>query len=74
MRDWSFGTWVTLACLLNGVCLAALAVNAVTGSRFSDVLVPLAVVALIAGGVAMFRVRLLWFRQRSGSRPPRRDP
>jgi hypothetical protein len=72
VRDWSFRTWATMAFVLNGVCLAALLVNALTGNRFSDVLLPLAVATLIAGGAVLFRVRLLWFRRSRGSAGPRR--
>jgi hypothetical protein len=72
VRDWSFRTWATIAFALNGVALAALVVNAVTGNQFSDVLVPCAVTGLIVGGAVLFWVRLLWFRRTRGAARPRK--
>jgi hypothetical protein len=71
MSDGGFKAWAGAAFALTGLCIVALVVNAATASRFSDFLVPVAFVALIAGGIILFRVRWLWFRGRNRSRHDR---
>ncbi|MGO4690679.1 hypothetical protein [Glaciibacter sp. 2TAF33] len=65
MKRWSFNTFAIAGFAGSAVAVILLIVNALSGSQFLSVLLPLAVVALVVGGFMSVRAHLLWMRGRN---------
>ncbi|WEO76308.1 hypothetical protein BJQ94_13165 [Cryobacterium sp. SO2] len=64
MKSWTFTTYTVAAFACSGLAVALLIVNAATNSVMLSVLLPVAIVALVAGGILSVRARLLRYRDR----------
>ncbi|WP_297367471.1 hypothetical protein [Cryobacterium sp.] len=64
MKTWTFTTYTIAAFTCSGLAVLLLIVNAVTANQYLSVLLPVAVVALVAGGILSVRARLLRYRAR----------
>lgn len=64
MKSWTFTTYTIAAFACSGLAVALLIVNAATNNTLLSVLLPIAIVALLAGGVLSVRARLLRYRER----------
>lgn len=60
LKDWSFNTCGIAGFACCAIALGILYLNAITHNAFVSVAVPLAIVALVAGGIATARARWLW--------------
>ncbi len=69
VKNWSFNTVALAGFASSGFAVLLLVVNAVTRNQFLPVLLPIAILALLAGGILSVRARLLRFRGRSN--PPK---
>lgn len=69
VKNWTFNTVALAGLACSAFAVLLLVVNAATGNRFLAVLLPVAVLALLAGGILSVRARLLRFRGRSN--PPK---
>ncbi|MCU1445096.1 MAG: hypothetical protein JWP54_754 [Cryobacterium sp.] len=64
VKTWTFTTYTIAAFTCSGLAVLLLIVNAVTANQYLSVLLPVAVVALVAGGILSVRARLLRYRAR----------
>jgi hypothetical protein len=64
VKNWTFTTYTIAAFSCSGLAVLLLIVNAVTANQFLSVLLPVAVFALVAGGILSVRARLLRYRAR----------
>ncbi|MBX0301405.1 hypothetical protein K2F54_15635 [Cryobacterium sp. 1639] len=69
MKKWSFTTVAVIAFVLSASSISALIINALTGMEFSGMLLPYAIVALVAGGAMSLRAHLLWLGNANKSSP-----
>ena len=60
LKDWSFTTCGIVGFVCCAIALGALYLNAVNHNAFVTVAVPVAIIALVAGGIATARARWLW--------------
>ncbi|MET0956298.1 MAG: hypothetical protein ABWY68_10140 [Cryobacterium sp.] len=64
MKSWSFTTYTVAAFACSGLAVALLIVNAATNNSMLGILLPVAVVALVIGGILSVRARVLRYRSR----------
>jgi membrane protein DedA with SNARE-associated domain len=64
VKNWTFTTYTIAAFCCSGLAVLLLIVNAVTGSQHVSFLLPVAVVALVLGGILSIRARVLRYRSR----------
>lgn len=64
MKPWSFTTYTIAAFACSGLAVALLIFNAATGNEMLPVLLPIAVGALVLGGILSVRARVLRYRSR----------
>lgn len=64
MKNWTFTTYTIAAFSCSGLAVLLLIVNAVTANAYLSVLLPVAVAALVTGGILSVRARLLRYRAR----------
>ena len=64
MKSWSFTTYTVAAFACSGLAVALLIVNAATNSVMLGTLLPVAVAALVLGGILSVRARVLRYRTR----------
>ena len=64
MKSWTFTTYTVAAFACSGLAVALLIINAATNNTLLGVLLPIAVLALVAGGILSVRARLLRYRER----------
>ena len=64
MKSWSFTTYTVAAFACSGLAVALLIVNAATNNSLLGILLPVAVVALVTGGILSVRARVLRYRSR----------
>lgn len=64
MKSWSFTTYTVAAFAFSGLAVAILIFNAFTENQWMSVLLPVAVVLLVIGGILSVRARLLRYRNR----------
>jgi hypothetical protein len=65
VKHWTFNTFAIAGFLSSGLAVTLLIVNALSANRFVAVLLPVAVVLLVVGGVMSVRAHLLRYRSRS---------
>ena len=68
MKNWTFTTYTIAAFSCSGLAVLLLIVNAVTANAYLSVLLPVAVAALVTGGILSVRARLLRYRARDTSK------
>jgi predicted lysophospholipase L1 biosynthesis ABC-type transport system permease subunit len=64
VKSWTFTTYTIAAFACSGLAVALLIVNAATNNTLLGVLLPIAILALLAGGILSVRARLLRYRER----------
>ena len=64
MKSWSFTTYTVAAFACSGLAVALLILNAATNSVMIGTLLPVAVAALVLGGILSVRARVLRYRTR----------
>jgi len=64
VKSWTFTTYTVAAFACSGLAVALLIINAATNNTLLGVLLPIAVLALVAGGILSVRARLLRYRER----------
>lgn len=64
MKSWSFTTYTVAAFACSGLAVALLILNAATNSVMLGTLLPVAVAALVLGGILSVRARVLRYRTR----------
>lgn len=65
VKRWTFTTFTTCAIgafVATALALFVLVINAVTGNEFLQVLLPVAITALVSGGALSARARILWLK------------
>ena len=68
VKTWTFTTYTIAAFCCSGLAVLLLIVNAVTANAYLTVLLPVAVVILVIGGILSVRARLLRYRARDTSK------
>ncbi|WP_130178944.1 hypothetical protein [Cryobacterium sp. SO1] len=68
MKPWTFTTYTIAAFACSGLALALLILNAFTGNEMLSTLLPLAIGALVLGGIFSVRARVLRYRNRDITR------
>ena len=64
VKTWTFTTYTIAAFACSGLAVVLLIVNAATENQYLSFLLPVAVVALVLGGILSVRARLLRYRER----------
>jgi ribose/xylose/arabinose/galactoside ABC-type transport system permease subunit len=64
VKTWTFTTYTIAAFCCSGLAVLLLIVNAVTANQHLSLLLPIAVAALVIGGILSVRARLLRYRAR----------
>jgi len=64
VKSWSFTTYTVAAFACSGFAVALLIVNAATGNSMLSTLLPVAIGALVLGGILSVRARVLRYRSR----------
>ena len=64
MKSWSFTTYTVAAFACSGFAVALLIVNAATCNSMLSTLLPVAIGALVLGGILSVRARVLRYRSR----------
>jgi len=67
VKHWTFNTLAIAAFSCSGLAVTLLILNALGANRFVAILLPVAVVLLVIGGILSVRAHLLWFRGRSNT-------
>lgn len=62
VKRWTFTTCAIGAFVATALALFVLVINAVTGNEFLQVLLPVAITALVSGGALSARARILWLK------------
>ncbi|MEC5184792.1 hypothetical protein RCH12_002262 [Cryobacterium sp. MP_3.1] len=68
MKTWSFTTYTVAAFACSGFAVALMIVNAATGNTMLTTLLPVAIGALVLGGILSVRARVLRYRGRDITR------
>jgi ribose/xylose/arabinose/galactoside ABC-type transport system permease subunit len=64
VKSWSFTTYTVAAFACSGLAVALLIVNAATANAMLGTLMPIAIAALVLGGILSVRARVLRYRSR----------
>jgi hypothetical protein len=68
VKNWTFTTYTIAAFCCSGLAVLLLIVNAVTGNQYLSILLPVAIVSLVVGGILSVRARVLRYRSRDITR------
>lgn len=68
VKHWSFATCAIAGFACSGFAVLLLIVNALASNAFVQVALPVAIIALVAGGALSVRAQILRYRERSTSR------
>ncbi|HYI33242.1 MAG TPA: hypothetical protein VEX88_07250 [Glaciibacter sp.] len=67
VKHWTFNTLAIAGFSSSGLAVTLLVINALGANRFVAILLPVAIVLLVIGGIMSVRAHLLWFRGRSNT-------